>query len=148
MSDRHLLPSGQRLQPSFLSVSTACLCRVASSHPVYKLSVFFLHVALRPQKRRCLLGTGGGEGGGRNTEISTAEYRPKKTGETVDRRQNNRSVKAMSPRHCPATSALCSCCFNCRAWAVARTMSVALLLRNNLKRKKSNFCSPAPLPCS
>ena len=33
-------------------------------------------------------------------------YRPKKTGETVDRRQNNGSVKAVSPRHCPATSAL------------------------------------------
>ena len=29
--------------------------------------------------------------------------RPKKTGETVDRRQNNGSVKAVSPRHCPAT---------------------------------------------
>ena len=44
-------------------------------------------------------------------------YRPKKTGETVDRRQNNGSVKAVSPRHCPATSALHNCCFNCHAWA-------------------------------
>ena len=44
-------------------------------------------------------------------------YRPKKTGETVDRRQNNGSVKAVSPRHCPATSALRNCCFMCRAWA-------------------------------
>ena len=35
----------------------------------------------------------------------------KKTGETVDRRQNNGSVKAVSPRHCPATSALRNCCF-------------------------------------
>ena len=42
-------------------------------------------------------------------------YRLKKTGETVDRRQNNGSVKAVSPRHCAATSALRSCCFNCRA---------------------------------
>ena len=32
--------------------------------------------------------------------------RPKKTGETVDRRQNNGSVKAVSPRHCPAS---CRC---------------------------------------
>ena len=39
-------------------------------------------------------------------------YRPKKTGETVDCRQNNGSVKAVSPRHCPATSALRNCCFN------------------------------------
>ena len=38
----------------------------------------------------------------------------KKTGETVDRRQNNGSVKAVSPRHCAATSALRNCCFNCR----------------------------------
>ena len=33
----------------------------------------------------------------------------------MDRRQNNGSVKAVSPRHFPATSALRSCCFNCRA---------------------------------
>ena len=44
-------------------------------------------------------------------------YRPKKTEETVDRRQNNGSIKAVSPRHCPATSALRICCFNCCAWA-------------------------------
>ena len=43
-------------------------------------------------------------------------YRPKKTGETVDRRQNKGSVKAVSPRRCTATSALRNCCFNCRAW--------------------------------
>ena len=40
-------------------------------------------------------------------------YRPKKTGETVDRRQNNGSVKAVSPRHCAATSAL----FQLPCWA-------------------------------
>ena len=62
----------------------------------------------------------------------------------MDRRQNNGSVKAVSTRHCAATSALRSYCFNCRAWAVTRTMSVALLLRNNSMRKKSNFRSPAP----
>ena len=33
----------------------------------------------------------------------------------MDHRQNNRSVKAVSPCHCPATCALRSCCFNCRA---------------------------------
>ena len=31
---------------------------------------------------------------------------------------------------------------------VTKTMSIALLLRNNLKWKKSNFCRPAPPPCS
>ena len=42
-------------------------------------------------------------------------YCPEKTGETMDCRQNNGSVKAVSPRHCPATSALRNCCFNCHA---------------------------------
>ena len=80
------------------------------------------HFVSRPQKRGGLLGTGTG-GGGRGGREGTQEwrldrgYRPKKTGETVDRRQNNGNVKAVSPRHCPATSALRNCCFNCRAWA-------------------------------
>ena len=32
----------------------------------------------------------------------------------MDRRQNNGNVKAVSPRHCAATSALRNCCFNRR----------------------------------
>ena len=44
-------------------------------------------------------------------------YHPKKTGETVDRRQNNGSVKAVALRHCAATSSLRNCCFSCRTWA-------------------------------
>ena len=58
---------------------------------------------------RLLIRYGGGGGGGGGTTIEwrlDRGYRPKKTGETVDRRQNNVSVKAVSPRHC---------CFNCRA---------------------------------
>ena len=39
----------------------------------------------------------------------------RKTEEALDRRQNNGSVKAVSPRHCSATSVLRYCCFNCRA---------------------------------
>ena len=46
---------------------------------------------------------------------TAAGNRPKKTGETVDRRQNNGNVKAVSPRHCPATCALRNCSFNCCA---------------------------------
>ena len=76
------------------------------------------HVALRPQKRGCLF-----------------------AGETVDRRQDNGSVKAVSPRHCAATCALRNCSFNCRASRVTKTMSVALLLKNNPKRKKSTFAA-------
>ena len=34
----------------------------------------------------------------------------------MDRCQNNGSVKAVSPRHCPATGALRNCRFNCCAW--------------------------------
>ena len=51
----------------------------------------------------------------RESERLDRGNRPKKTGETVDRRQNNGIVKAVSPRHCPATCALCNCCFNCCA---------------------------------
>ena len=39
----------------------------------------------------------------------------RKTEEAVDRRQNNGGVKAVSPRHCAATSVLRNCCFNCCA---------------------------------
>ena len=110
------------------------------------------HTSLRPQKRGCLLlGTGAGEGrteggGGKRAREWRLDrgYRPKKTGETVDRRQSKESVKAVSSRHFPATSAL----RNCWLGRVTRTMSVALLLRNNPKRKKSNFRSPPPSPCS
>ena len=72
-------------------------------------------------------------------------YRPKKTGETVDRSQNNWSVKAVSSRHCPATCALRKCCFNCCAWTVTKTMSVALLLTNNLDNSKHSL--PRRLLC-
>ena len=54
-------------------------------------------------------------GRGRGSKRLDRGNRPKKTGETVDRRQNNGSVKAVSPRHCPATCALRNCSFNCCA---------------------------------
>ena len=76
--------------------------------------MFFDHIALRPQKRGGLLGTGTGGGGGGGDDNARLRISPeKKTGETVDCRQNNGSVKAVSPRHCAATCALLSCCFNC-----------------------------------
>ena len=79
---------------------------------------FFFIVALRPRKRDGLLGTGTEwEGDGTREWRLDRGNHPKKTGETVDRRQNNGSVKAVSPRHCPATCALRNCCFNCCAWA-------------------------------
>ena len=69
---------------------------------------------LRPQKRGCLLGTGTRGKGTKGWRLDRG-YRPKKTGETVDRRQNNGNVKAVSPRHCAANRAPRNCCFNCRA---------------------------------
>ena len=57
-----------------------------------------------------------GGGGRQKSEGSTARTDPElKTEEAVDRRQNNGSVKAVSPRHCVATSVLRSCCLNCCA---------------------------------
>ena len=72
---------------------------------------------------RCLMSTearwpirdGDRVGRGRESERLDRGNRPKKTGETVDRRQNNGSVKAVSPHHCPATCALRNCSFNCCA---------------------------------
>ena len=82
------------------------------AHPIMTLCCFY--VALRPRRRDDLLGTGTEWEGGQGDWLDRGN-RPKKTGETVDRRQNNGSVKAVSPRHCPATCALRNCSFNCCA---------------------------------
>ena len=58
----------------------------------------------------------GEEVGGGGERVKARPRAPtRKTEEAVDRRQNNGSVKAVSPRHCAATSVLRSCCFNCCA---------------------------------
>ena len=67
--------------------------------------ILFFYVALRPRRRDDLLGTGTEWERGQGDWLDRRN-RPKKTGETVDRRQNNGSVKAVSPRHCPATGIL------------------------------------------
>ena len=75
-------------------------------------------------------------------------YRPKKSGETVDRAKTTevfrRCSLAIAQRLVHCAIAVSTAVLG----RVARTMSVALLLRNNSKRKKSNFRSPAPPPCS
>ena len=84
-------------------------------HGFHRLKdTFGFYVALRPRRRDDLLGTGTEWEGGQGDWLDHGN-RPKKTGETVDRRQNNGSVKAVSPRHCPATCALRNCSFNCCA---------------------------------
>ena len=88
-------------------------------------------------------GEGGGGGEGGESEGSTADTAPK-TGETVDRRENNPLAIAQRLVRCAA-----DCCFNHRAGQSHQdNVRAALLLRNNPKRKKSNFRSPAPPPCS
>ena len=62
---------------------------------------------------RDMVGWGVGGGGERVKARPRAPTR--KTEEAVDRRQNNGSVKAVSPRHCAAASVLRNCCFNCCA---------------------------------
>ena len=55
----------------------------------------------------------------------------RKTEEAVDRRQNNGSVKAVSPRKCVAIGVLRSCCSTAVRSRFTRTMSVALVLSDN-----------------
>ena len=114
------------------------------------------HFALRPQKRGSLLGTETMGGRGRERWRFDRGYRPKKIGDTARKRSERPWTAARTMevlRRCPV--AIAQLLLH-RAIAVStvvvgrvtRTMSVALLLRNNPKRKKSNFRSPAPPPCS
>ena len=86
-----------------------------------------------------------GRGGTKEWRLDRG-YRPTKTGETVDRRQNNGSVKAVSPRHCPATCALRNCCFNCCAWAVTKIMSVHCCWRTTRSERSPTFATQLHLP--
>ena len=87
-----------------------CICVCLLYLDVYMVSCCFTSTEARWPIR-----DGDRVGRGRESERLDRGNRPKKTGVTVDRRQNNVSVKAMSPRHCPATCALRNCCFNCCA---------------------------------
>ena len=109
------------------------------------------HVALRPQKRGCLLGTGTGVGGvgrGWGWEDERVKARPRIPPE------KDRGDRGPPPlRRCPLAIAqrLVHCAIAVSTAVlgrVTRTVSVALLLRNNPRRKKSYFRSPAPPPCS
>ena len=99
------------------------------------------HVALRPRKRGCLLGTGRGAGGqgrggkGRKSEgstVDTARKSPERPWTAA------RTMEVL--RRCPLAIAqrLVHCAIAVSTAVlgrVTRTMSVALLLRNNPKRK-------------
>ena len=84
---------------------------------------------LRSTKARLLIRDGDG-GEGEQKVKARLRVPTRKTEDAVDRRQNNKDVKAVSLRHCAATSVLCICSqLLCRT--VTKTMSVAPLLRNN-----------------
>ena len=85
---------------------------------------------------------GWGGGGGRKSRIDRG-YRPKKTEETVDRRQNNGRDKAVSPRHCAATSALRNCCFNCRAGQSHKDNVRCIAVEEQLETKEVQLSQPS-----
>ena len=101
-----------------------------------------VHFALRPQKRDGLLGTGTGGEEEEQWRLDRG-YRLKKTGETVDHRQNNGSVKAVSPRHCAATSALRNCCFYCRAGQSHKDNVHCTAAEEQLKAKEVQLSQPS-----
>ena len=92
------------------SKQTACLCRDTGGKGTLPFGIVLLSTEASWPIR-----DGDRVGRGRESERLDRGNRAKKTGETVDRRQNNGSVKAVSPRHCPATCALRNCCFSCCA---------------------------------
>ena len=95
---------------------------------------------------RFLIRDGDGVGGGKSESLTadTARKRPERPWTAA------RTMEVL--RRCPLAIAQrrvhCAIAVSTAVLGrVARTMSVALLLRNNSKRKKSNFRSPAPPPC-
>ena len=112
---------------------------------------FRFSVALRPQRRVGLLGTGTEWEGGERVKGLTAETarkrpeRPWTAARTME--VLRRCPLAIAQRLVPCAIALSTVVLD----RITKTMSVALLLRNNLdnpKQKTSNLLSPAPPPYS
>ena len=125
---------------------------VVTSSGTYSLPIQTCkHVALRPQKQGCLLGTGTGTGTGggrgRESEGLTARTDPEDRGGRGPRPEQWRL------RRCPLAIAQ-----QLVHYVIAdstavlgrdtRTKSVAPLLSNNFKQKRSSFHSLAPPHCS
>ena len=112
-----------------------------------------VHFALHPQKRDGLLGTGTGGGRGRKNEGSTADTarkrqeRPWTAARTVEMLRRYPLAIAQRLVHYAIAVSTAVLGKSHKEWRTM-TMSVALLLRNKSKRKKSNFRSPAPPPYS
>ena len=99
----------------YLSIYLSICIKTAAIVLSTTTSSFFLSCCLTSTETRWPIRDGDRVGRGRESERLHRGNRPKKTRETVDCRQNNGSVKAVSPRHCPVTCALRNCCFNCCA---------------------------------
>ena len=64
---------------------------------------------------RLLIRVGDRGDGGKRVKARQRTSPTQKTEEAVDHRQNNKNVKAVSPRHCVAARVLGNCWFNCCA---------------------------------
>ena len=112
-------------------------------------------VALRPRKRDGLLGTGTEWEGDKTEWRLDRGYRPKKTGENVDRRQNNGSVSGV-PSSLPSDLCTAQLLFQMLCLdRVTKTMSFARYCcwrttwtTRSKRSRPTQFRSPAPAPYS
>ena len=134
------------------SKQTTCLCRDTGGKGT--LPVWF-SVALRPQRRVGLLGTGTEWEGGERVKGPTAETarkrpeRPWTAARTME--VFRRCPLAIAQRRVHCAIAVSTAVLDSHKNRVTKTMSVAPLLVNNLdnsKQKTSDLLSPAPPPYS
>ena len=94
-------------------------------------------VAQRPRRRVDLLGTGTSGKGGQKSETSR-QAPTRKTEAAVDRRQKKQNVKAVSARHCAATTAPRNCSRTCYIEQSLKDNIRRSVVGKQLKKKKSN----------
>ena len=85
----------------------------------------------------------GGEGGGGAGDWRLDRAPTRKTEETVDRRQNNGSIKAVSPRHCEQLLYYAVTVSTAVLGRVRRTMSVAPLFTTTWSKKEVQLSEPS-----
>ena len=86
-------------------------------------------------------------GNGRQKSEASKLAPTRKTKAAVDRRQNNEMlIKAVSVRHCAATTAPLNCCPSCYAEQSHKDNVRSSAVGKQLKQKKSNFPAQHHLP--
>ena len=88
-------------------------------------------------------GDGGRGGGGDERVKARSRIPPEKDRRDRCCRQNNGSVKAVSPRHYAATSALRNCCFNCRAGQSHKDSVHCTAVEEQLEAKEVQLSQPS-----